>query len=140
MTEKSKSQQLEELLNNGRSLTEAEAILRIRKNEKSANYGKTNDVPGSDPDEFIKKAKQIVLQNYVTIETVTALDPVPLDISEIYVVWFAKTLGNWKALLATTRPDGQYYEVIYDGAKNQSYLDTYVKVDNKCITDEELAG
>lgn len=48
----------------------------------------------------------------------------------VYVVWFTKTLRNWKALLNTTLPDGMYYEVTYDGDKNKAYLDAYKKFDN----------
>lgn len=49
---------------------------------------------------------------------------------EVYVVWFAKTLQNWKALLSTTLPDGMYYEVTFNGDKNEIYLDAYKKFDN----------
>lgn len=52
---------------------------------------------------------------------------------EVYIVWFAFTLGNWKALASTTLPDGRYYEVTYNKAKNEIYVDTYLKVDNVCI-------
>lgn len=56
-----------------------------------------------------------------------------VTLSDIYVVWFSKTLQNWKALVATSVDDGYYYEVTYDGDKNQVYLDQYSKVLNVCI-------
>lgn len=49
----------------------------------------------------------------------------------VYVVWFAYTLGNWKALCSTDLPDGRYYEVTYHAQRNVAFLDTYVKVDNQ---------
>ena len=49
---------------------------------------------------------------------------------EVYVVWFAFTLGNWKALCSTTLPDGRYYEVTYSKEKDKVFIDTYLKVDN----------
>jgi len=52
---------------------------------------------------------------------------------EVYVVWFAFTLGNWKALCSTTLPDGRYYEVTYNKPKAETYIDTYIKVDNVAI-------
>lgn len=52
------------------------------------------------------------------------------SMDEVYVVWFCKTLQNWKALLSTTLPDGMYYEVTFDGDKQQAYLDAYKKFDN----------
>lgn len=54
---------------------------------------------------------------------------------EVYVVWFSKTLQNWKALVATTFHDGRYYEVTYNGDKGETYLDAYVKIDNQVILD-----
>lgn len=58
---------------------------------------------------------------------------------DIYVVWFAKTLQNWKALVSTTLPDGMYYEVTYNGVEDEAYLDVYKKFDNVCIPDEQDA-
>lgn len=55
---------------------------------------------------------------------------------EIYVVWFSKTLQNWKALLSTTLPDGMYYEVTHNGDKGETYIDVYKKFDNVAVPDE----
>lgn len=55
---------------------------------------------------------------------------------DVYVVWFAKTLQNWKALLSTTLPDGMYYEVTYNGERRETYIDAYKKFDNICIPDD----
>lgn len=49
---------------------------------------------------------------------------------ELYVVLFAYILGNWKATVSTDMPDGKYYEVTYNAAKREAYLDEYVKVVN----------
>jgi hypothetical protein len=61
---------------------------------------------------------------------------VTFAVDEVYVVWFCKTLQNWKALVSTTLPDGMYYEVTYNGDKGETYLDAYKKFDNVCIKDE----
>ena len=52
---------------------------------------------------------------------------------DIYVVWVCKVLQNNKALLATTHSDGMYYEVTYNGDKNELYLDCYKKQENVCF-------
>lgn len=52
---------------------------------------------------------------------------------DIYIVWLSKTLQNNKALLSTTLPDGMYYEVTYNGDKQELYLDAYKKFENRCI-------
>lgn len=48
----------------------------------------------------------------------------------VYVVWSCKTLQNNKAMLSTSRPDGMYYEVTYNGNKHEMYLDAYSHVEN----------
>lgn len=52
---------------------------------------------------------------------------------EVYVVWYCFILGGWKALISTTLPDGRYYEVTFNRAKSEVYLDTYKKTHNNCI-------
>ena len=49
----------------------------------------------------------------------------------VFVVWYCKTLQNAKALLSTTVSDGMYYELTYNGDKNELYLDAYKKWENK---------
>lgn len=55
----------------------------------------------------------------------------------VYVVWVCKALQNNKALLATTKPDGMYFEVTYNGDKSEMYLDAYSKVENVTIPIKE---
>lgn len=59
---------------------------------------------------------------------------------EVYTVWKAKALQNWKYLLSSTLCDGMYYEATYNGDKNEWYLDAYKKFENKTIpgTQDEL--
>jgi hypothetical protein len=54
---------------------------------------------------------------------------------DVYLVWFCKTLQNWKALISTTLPDGMYYEVTYNGDKRETYIDAYKKFNNICVPD-----
>ena len=54
---------------------------------------------------------------------------------DVFIVWFCKTLQNWKALVSTTVSDGMYYEVTYNGDKRETYLDAYKKWENVRITD-----
>lgn len=57
------------------------------------------------------------------------------DISNFQVctVWKCKVLQNWKFLLSTTLYDKIYYELTFNGDKNEWYLDVYKKVENCCI-------
>lgn len=58
---------------------------------------------------------------------------VDVDLVDIYVVWSCKTLQNNKALLSTNISDGMYYEITFNGDKNELYLDAYKKQFNQCI-------
>lgn len=76
--------------------------------------------------------------NYV-IEKFDKSDPaVMFTLEDVYVVWFSKTLQNWKALISTTLPDQMYYEVTYNGNKKETYIDAYKKFDNVCVEDVDL--
>lgn len=81
------------------------------------------------------KARQMVSDYYNSHKPVDESFPHILP-KDIFVVWFTKTLGNWKALLSTNAHDGRYYEVTYNGAKGEAYLDVYEKLENVCVPDE----
>jgi hypothetical protein len=52
---------------------------------------------------------------------------------DVFIVWACKILQNNKALVSTTVPDGMYYEVTYDGDKQQAYVDIYKKWQNYSV-------
>jgi hypothetical protein len=81
-----------------------------------------------------QKAKQVVF-TYVKDRLEKTDTHVTFSPDEIYVVWFCKTLQNWKCLISTTLPDGMYYEVTYNGNDLCTYVDAYKKFDNVRITD-----
>jgi hypothetical protein len=87
----------------------------------------------SRTEDFQAKARRLVLE-YLK-EHLDKTDTVTVGLEDVYVVWFAKTLQNWKALISTSLPDKMYYEVTYDGDQQQTYLDAYVKLDNVCVLD-----
>ena len=84
-----------------------------------------------DSNAFLNKAKNLVVDHFNQNQKINTI----IDMDDVYVVWFCKTLQNWKALVSTTVPDGKYYEVTYNGDKKEAYLDVYVKQDNVCIPD-----
>lgn len=53
---------------------------------------------------------------------------------KMYIVWFCKTLKNWKALVSGQFIDA-YVEVTYNGYKKQTYVDVYQKACNRCLKD-----
>ena len=60
-------------------------------------------------------------------------DNYTLTKGDVFIVWCCKTLQNNKALLSTTVSDGMYYEITYNGDKDEVYFDAYKKWKNKCI-------
>lgn len=84
-------------------------------------------------DSFMNKAKDIVVNYFNEKNDVTNKTRLTKD--DVFIVWFCKTLQNWKALVSTTIPDGIYYEVTYNGDKHETYLDIYKKWENVCIPD-----
>ena len=52
---------------------------------------------------------------------------------DVYTVWKAKVLQNWKYLISSTLHDGMYYELTYNGDKHEWYLDAYKKFENRVI-------
>lgn len=55
-----------------------------------------------------------------------------ISTNDIFVVWYAKTLQNHKALLGT-RFANYYCQCTYNGDKEEMYMDVYDKVQNVCF-------
>ena len=52
---------------------------------------------------------------------------------DVFIVWKCKALQNCKYLLGTNLHDDMYYELTYNGDKNEAYLDVYTKLENVVI-------
>ena len=75
-----------------------------------------------------------IVEDYI-VEHLDKTDGIPNF--DVYTVWKAKALQNWKYLISSTLPDGMYYELTYNGDKNEWYLDAYKKFENVVIPDAE---
>jgi hypothetical protein len=75
-----------------------------------------------------RKACKIAVFNYYLKYLATRIEP-----NDIYVVWQVKALQNFKALLSTNISDTRYFEITYNGDKNEMYLDAYTKEQNICL-------
>ena len=49
---------------------------------------------------------------------------------DVFIVWMCKTLQNSKAMASTTLFDGMYYELTFNGNKQEMYVDAYKKWEN----------
>ena len=79
---------------------------------------------------MIEKAKEIVMSYY------NSSNEKAITIDDVAIVWFCKTLQNYKALVITFTPDNIYYELTYDGNQERWYLDVYGKRANIVIEDD----
>lgn len=107
-----------------------------------------DDLDRSIEEEFVRR--RTVEQNFQTTARTMVMnyfnshkdmtDEYVMTFSDTYVVWFCKTLQNWKALVSTNVPDGVYYEVTHNGEEDigQTYLDVYKKIENIAMPDEAL--
>ena len=77
---------------------------------------------------FLPKCKSFVVD--YTNRHLDITDKKNIEQEDVYMVWYAKTLQNAKALLSTTLPDGMYYEITYNGDKDEYYFDAYKKFEN----------
>lgn len=81
-----------------------------------------------DSQEFIGKCKQLVADytnNHLDVTDNKVITP-----DDVYMVWSTKVLQNNKALLSTPISDGMYYELTYNGDKEELYFDAYKKFEN----------
>jgi hypothetical protein len=109
-------------------------------NKESKMADNLKGIPFSSDDEgidFIARAKLLV-QEQINVSGIGTRrrDPIiPIDLTEIYVVWFAFVLGNWKAFISTSRPDGRVWEVTHNKMKGETYVDSYLKTHNVAVPD-----
>lgn len=71
-----------------------------------------------------------IIRNYIIDNTKNVKDLKDFD---LYIVWKSKVIQNWKYLIASTLIDGMYYELTYNGDKEEWYIDAYKKVENVVI-------
>ena len=82
--------------------------------------------------DFLNKVRELV-SNYTNEHTDPSDNAILVYPDDVYLVWSCKTLQNNKALASTPRFDGMYYEVTYNGDKNEIYFDAYKKFENRKI-------
>lgn len=94
--------------------------------------------PGDIP---LRGQKGEIAMDYKAMDIVSKYIQGHLDATDtvqefsVFTVWKAKILQNWKYLISSTLPDGMYYEVTYNGDKQEWYLDAYKKFENRVIAE-----
>lgn len=96
-------------------------------------------------DNFIENCKNVVMQTLSFPMSAYASSQARMqDVKRMYeslnIVWFSKTLQNHKALVMLTSEDFDhvYWEVTYNGDKDEYYVDRYIKQSNTVILGEDI--
>jgi len=84
--------------------------------------------------EFIKFGQLAVADYYNQRKDVSSPK---LEPEKVYNVWYCKELQNHKGLFSTPVSDGMYYEITYNGDKDEAYIDAYKKWTNFTIANPE---
>lgn len=88
-------------------------------------------------EEFMRVAKAKVYE--MALASLCPTDDLSMfTINDVYIVTHAFILKNQKAMVSTTLKDGKYYEVTYNEATSEMYVDQYVKVQNKTYNIAEI--
>lgn len=80
---------------------------------------------------FVELCKHTIAK-YVN-EHLDKTDGKQITRDDVFIVWMCKTLQNSKAMASTTLFDGMYYELTYNGDKQELYVDAYKKWENFAI-------
>lgn len=75
-------------------------------------------------DRFITQAKTYVIENY------NAHHDDELGIEDVYILWFAKVVSNWKALVASPQARGMIWMVTNNAPRQEVYIEIYKKLNN----------
>lgn len=94
------------------------------------NILRRKEVKPMDNNKFEQIVKKVVADHHNASN-----DPGLSQITEddVYIVWSCKTLQNRKALASAPGKGVMYYELTYNGDKDELYVDAYIKKDNVCI-------
>lgn len=94
---------------------------------------------------FIENCKNVVMQTLsfpmsAYVSSQARMQDVKLVYESLNIVWFCKTLQNHKALIMSTNEqfDHTYWEVTYNGDKDEYYVDKYVKKSSTVIQGEDI--
>lgn len=94
---------------------------------------------------FVKNCKNVVMQTLsfpmsAYVSSQARMQDIKLVYDSLHITWFSKTLQNHKALVMSTHKDYDhiYWEVTYNGDKDEYYVDKYIKQSNTVILGEDI--
>lgn len=89
-------------------------------------------IPRYIPDGFVTRAKTYVVENY------NQHHDVPLSIDDMQVLWFAKVVSNWKALVTSPEARGMIWLVTNNASRQEVYIEIFKKINNIKISTRKV--
>ena len=96
-----------------------------------------NEEMWTDPKLNSSWAELEVIAKKFAFDYVNHIEDHYADYASFHLVWFSKTLQNWKALVMCEKVP-LYFEVTYNGVKDTTYIDVYRKKCNLAIKDGKV--
>ena len=79
-------------------------------------------------EEFIKLSKTNIIKDFYYNEIVE---------QDVLLVWFCKTVKNFKAIFTTKLSDGKIFEATYNGVPEELYIDEYTQIRKKTYKNKD---
>ena len=80
---------------------------------------------------------EVICKNAL-IEHLKKLYNEDFKIKDLHIVWFSKVLQNYKCVIIDLKENQRYYELTYNGLKEEIYIDIYEKKHNILINKNEF--
>ncbi len=83
---------------------------------------------GPDPDRYLNKAKELVRDNYNDSHDPSRTPPI--ELTQVYIVWFTKVFKGWKAILASSEVRNLMWQVSYNSGTDEYYIEIYRRINS----------
>lgn len=81
-----------------------------------------------DPDRYLNKAKELVRDNYNDSHDPSRTPP--LELNQVFIVWFTKVFKGWKAILASSEVRNLMWQVSYNSTTDEYYIEIYRRINS----------
>jgi hypothetical protein len=81
---------------------------------------------GADPDRYLRTAQRLAMENYNRTRNRDKFPDLPIE--AFHIVWFSKTLDNWKATVESLKASRLSWSITYNGAEDECYIIVWQKL------------
>ena len=81
---------------------------------------------------------EVICKNAIINKLEKEFNEPKMSIKELHLVWFSKTLQNFKCIIIDSRKNQRLYECTFNGDKKELYIDFYDKQKNYKFTSKDF--